>query len=247
MTLAQMPLRKIAADHPAAISIFDRFEIDLCHNGDQSLADACAAQHISVQQVEEKIFGLLTFPALNTDPELLTLAQLIQRIVRVHHRRIRQDLPSLAEMAARLEKNHAEQAPEHVPLARLVGQLHRDMFDHIVREEQVLFPFIALMEEDARLSYPADHGCFRAVRTPISRMVADHNNATEILDELGQRTNDFKPTKSACGTKRALFAGLKEFAADAREHLHLENDILFPRAIALEAQLGAKLHAGSPS
>lgn len=243
MTLAQTSLRQIAAEHPAALSIFDRFEIDLCHMGDKSLDEACAALHISTQQVEEKISGILSFPALSTDPRQLSLAQLIQRIVRVHHRRIRQDLPALAEMAARLERNHAEQAPEHVPLARLVAQLHRDMFHHIGREEQALFPFIALMEDDARLAYPADHACFRAVNTPIARMLQDHEDATQTIDELRQRTNDFTPTRNACGTKRALFAGLLDFDADLREHIHLENDILFPRAIALES----KLQSGSLS
>jgi len=247
MTIAKMPLRKIAAEHPAVLRIFDRFKIDLCHNGEQTLSEACADLHLSTAQVEEKIFGLSSFSKLTSDPTQFTLAQIIQRIVRVHHRRIRQDLPSLAEMGARLEKNHAEQAPEHVALARLVSQLHQEMFDHIGREEQVLFPFIALMEEESSLNYPADHACFRSVRTPIGRMLQDHENTCQILDELRQRTNDFKPTRIACGTKRALFAGLKTFDAENREHIHLENDILFPRAIALEAKLSEKLQFVSQS
>jgi regulator of cell morphogenesis and NO signaling len=237
MTLAKTPLRMIAAEHPAVLPIFDRFKIDLCHNGDKSLAEACADLHLSTEQVEEKIFSLVSFAKLAGEPGQLSLAQLIQRIVRVHHRRIRQDLPAFAEMAARLEKSHAEQAPEHVALARLVSQLHKEMFDHIGREEQILFPFIALMEAESSLNYPADFACFSTVSTPISRMILDHDNSSQILDELRQRTNDFKPTRTACGTKRALFAGLKTFDADTVEHVHLENDILFPRAIALEEQL----------
>jgi regulator of cell morphogenesis and NO signaling len=237
MTLAQTPLRKIAAEHPAAVSIFDQFKIDLCQKGNKSLAEACADLHLSTQQVEEKIFGLASFKRLSGDPGKLTLAQVIQRIVRVHHRRVRQDLPGLAEMASQIEKNHAERNPENVPLARLIGQLHREMFDHINREEQVLFPFIALMEEESRLNYPADHACFNTLKTPISRMVEDHEKTCEIMEELRQRTNDFTPTRNACGTKRALFAGLKEFDAASQEHLHLENDILFPRAIAVETSL----------
>jgi regulator of cell morphogenesis and NO signaling len=240
MTLAQTPLRKIAAEHPAAIRIFDQFQIDLCHLGGKTLAEACASLHLSADQVQEKILGLASFSKLAGDPQQLSLGQLIQRIVRVHHRRIRQDLPALSEMGARIETNHAARNPENIPLARLVAQLHREMFDHIGREEQVLFPFIALMEEESRLNYPAEHACFHAVSTPINRMLKDHENASEILEELRQRTNDFTPNRSACGTKRALFAGLKVFDADTREHVHLENNILFPRAIAMEAALGAK-------
>jgi regulator of cell morphogenesis and NO signaling len=245
MTIAGMPLRKIAAQYPAVLPIFDLFKIDLCHEGDKTLAEACADLQLSTEQVEEKILSLSSFSRLTCDPRQLTLAQLIQRIVRVHHRRIRQDLPALSEMATRLEQNHAEHAPEHVALARLVSQLHKEMFEHIGREEQVLFPFIALMEEESSLSYPPDSGCFRAVRTPIGRLRKDHENTCQILDELRQRTNDFRPTRTACGTKRALFAGLKTFDVDNREHLHLENNILFPRAIALESKLSEELQSAS--
>ena len=239
MTLAQTPLRKIAAEHPVALRIFDQFQIDLCHMGGKTLSEACASLHLSTDQVQEKILGLASFSKLAGDPQLLSVAQLIQRIVRVHHRRIRQDLPALSEMGIRIEVNHAVRNPENIPLARLVTQLHREMFDHIGREEQVLFPFIALMEEESLLSYPTENACFRAVSTPIGRMLQDHDNVTEILEELRQRTNDFTPSRSACGTKRALFSGLKTFDADTHEHVHLENNILFPRAIALEAELNA--------
>jgi regulator of cell morphogenesis and NO signaling len=247
MTLAQLPLRKIAAEHPAALRIFDQFEIDLCHLGGKTLFEACAALHLSADQVQEKILGLASFSKLIGDPQQLSLNQIIQRIVRVHHRRIRQDLPALAEMGTRIEINHAARNPENIPLASLTNQLHREMFDHIGREEQVLFPFIALMEEESRLSYPAEHACFRAVSTPIGRMVQDHGNISEILEELRQRTNDFSLTRTACGTKRALFAGLKAFDVDTRDHMHLENNILFPRAIALESELAQKLECGSPA
>jgi regulator of cell morphogenesis and NO signaling len=245
MSLAHTPLRQIAAEHPAALSIFDRFEIDLCRLGDRSLAEACATLRISADQVEEKITGLLTFPRALVDPQHLTLAQLIQRIVRVHHRRVRHDLPALADMAARLDQAHSTNRPEHSALARLVAELHREMFAHIGREEQVLFPFIARMEEESRLNYPTEHGCFRTLQTPISRMLQDHDTAGHILDELRLRTNDFHPPEDACGTKRALFAGLESFDADTREHIHLENDFLFPRAIALEAAIAKKIQPKS--
>lgn len=236
MTLAETPLRQIAVEFPAAIPIFDRFEIDLCRMGEQSLTEACASLKLSTEQLQEKIAALAPSPNL-ADPEQFTLTQLIQRIVRVHHRRVRQDLSALAVMAARLEEKLSARHPEIVPMARLTAQLHREMFAHIGREEQVLFPLIARMEEDARISDLAGQGGFHALRAPVARMTEDHDAAGEILDELEQRTNGFAPPQNACATRQAFFAGLREFQRDLREHLSLEDTILFPRALTLEGQL----------
>lgn len=239
MILTEKPLREIAAELPAAVSLFARFDIDLCQMGEQSLAEACAHLNLCVEQLQEKLAALNGFDGAEADPQSMTMAQLIQRIVRVHHRRVRQDLPALAEMAVRLESKHSAAAPELAPLARLIAELHRDMFDHIGREEQVLFPFIVCMENEAALRYPAEHACFRSLCTPIARMTQDHGSAQEVLEELRQRTNDFAPPQGSCATKRAVFAGLRTFHADLREHLRLEDKILFPRAIKLETQLQA--------
>ena len=236
MTLAEKSLRQIVIEFPSAVPIFDRFEIDLCRMGEQSLTEACASLKLSTEQLQEKIAALAPSPS-DRDPEQLTLTQVIQRIVRAHHRRVRHDLPALATMAARLEDRLGPQSPQLVPMARLTAQLHREMFAHIGREEQVLFPFIARMEEEGRVSYPAGDDCFRGLRAPMARMQQDHGAASEILDELEQRTNGFAPPHNACTTRQAFFAGLREFQRDLREHLHLEDKILFPRALALEGQL----------
>ena len=236
MTLAGQPLRQIAAEFPAAIEIFDRFGIDLCGMGEQSLAEACADLKLSTEQLQDKIAALASPPDLN-DPEKFTLTQLIQRIVRVHHRRVRQDLPALALMGARLEERLAARHPELAPLARLTAQLHREMFAHIGREEQVLFTWIARMEEEGRVSYPGSEDGFRSLGSAMASMQQNHRAAAEILDELEQRTNGFAPPRDACATRRAFFAGLRDFQRDLREHLHLEEDILFPRALTLEDRL----------
>jgi regulator of cell morphogenesis and NO signaling len=243
MILSQKPLREIAAEVPAAVPLFARFDIDLCRFGERSLAEACAHLNLSLDQLQEKLVALHGFSSAEADAHAIPLAQLIQRIVRVHHRRVRQDLAALAEMAARLEQEHSGRSPELAPLARLIGELHREMFDHIGREEQVLFPFIVRMEEEAALRYPSDHSCLRSLRTPIARMMQDHCSAEEVLEELRQRTNDFTPPQESCATKRAVFAGLRTFGSDLREHLRLEDEVLFPRALKLEAELSA----GRPS
>ena len=128
--------------------------------GEQSLAEACAHLNLSTEQLEEKLAGLHSDCGGSVDTRGLSVTQLIQRIVRVHHRRVRQDLPGLAVLAAKLEANHSSRNPEVAPLARLTMELHREMLAHIGREEQMLFPFIARMEQEGCLSYSADNDGF---------------------------------------------------------------------------------------
>jgi regulator of cell morphogenesis and NO signaling len=114
------------------------------------------------------------------------------------------------------------------------------MFAHIQKEEQVLFPFISQMDQDSIVAYPPAHACFRSVAHPVSKMMQEHESANHIVAEIRRLTLDFLPPDWACATHIALFAGLNEFEADLKQHVHLENDVLFPRAIEMEAELNSR-------
>jgi regulator of cell morphogenesis and NO signaling len=114
------------------------------------------------------------------------------------------------------------------------------MLAHIQKEEQVLFPFIAQMDRDSIITYPPAHACFRSVSFPISMMEQEHEAANHIMAELREITQGFEPPEWACVTHIALFAGICEFESDLRQHVHLENDVLFQRAIKLEAELNSR-------
>jgi regulator of cell morphogenesis and NO signaling len=111
------------------------------------------------------------------------------------------------------------------------------MLAHIRKEEEVLFPFIVQMEEDSILAYPPAHTCFRSVSHPVFMMVQEHESANSIMKEIRGCTGDFTLPEWACPTYRALFDGLRAFETDLQEHIHLENDVLFPRSIQMEAEL----------
>lgn len=240
MTTINRPLREIAAEHPAAAALFDRFGIDLCAMGEKSLADACAALSLSKEQVREKLEALQTPEGGSRDPARLTLTQVIQRIVRVHHRRVRQDLPALAQMAVKLAKTHTSRSEEFLPLAGLTERLFTHMLGHIGREEMVLFPSIALMEEGPVMRYSTVRNCLHSLHQPIARMKRDHEAGDRTMDELRRCTHGFDPAESACATHRALLSGLRGFAEDLRQHKHLEENVLFPRALTLEAELASR-------
>jgi regulator of cell morphogenesis and NO signaling len=140
-------------------------------------------------------------------------------------------------MALKLAATRGDHAPKLAKVAELIEKFRGEMYTHIQKEEQVLFPFISQMDQESIVAYPPSHACFRSVTHPIFMMEQEHESADHIVAELIRLTNHFEPPSCACATHIALFSGLREFEADLKQHVHLENDVLFPRAIQLEAAL----------
>jgi regulator of cell morphogenesis and NO signaling len=237
MSIAHKTIREIISEHPSSISVFERFEIDLCALGDNSLTEACSALSLSLDQLEEKLAPHLTADSSAADPASLSLIQLIQRIVRVHHRRIRHDLPALCRMAERLVAMHAAPDAEPGTLLRLLQQLHAGLLTHIDAEEQLLFPFIAHIGDEAGLSFAGSQPQSPSLHQSLRSMHQDHEVATQAIHALRTRTHGFIPPAKACTAHRALLRGLADFEQDLHGHLHLEDNILFPRALLLHARL----------
>ena len=242
MPTSTQTIREIVTQHPSSAKVFHRFDIDLCLQADLSLEGACQELQLSVDQVLEKLADSEAKesggPAL--DPATLPLARLIQHIVRIHHHCVRQELPRLAEMASKVAATRGDRAPELAKVAELIEKLRREMNAHIQKEEQVLFPFISQMDRESMVAYPPSHACFRSVSHPIFMMEQEHESTDHVVAELIRLTNHFEPPSWACPTHVALFAGLRDFEADLRQHVHLENDVLFPRSIQLETELKAR-------
>jgi regulator of cell morphogenesis and NO signaling len=239
MPTSTQSIREIVATQPSAARIFERFDIDLCSQAENSLDCACAELQLSIDQVLEKLANAEAQEEghLPVDPATLPTERLIQQIVRVHHQYIRQELPRFAEMAQKLADKRSDRAPELKAAVELLEELRAEMLKHIQKEEQVLFPFIAQMDQESIVVYPPARACFRSVSHPIFMMEQEHESANRIVAELRQLTIGFEPPEWACATHIALFAGLREFETDLKQHVHLENDILFPRAIEMEGVL----------
>jgi regulator of cell morphogenesis and NO signaling len=242
MFIAIQSIREIVIRQLFAAGIFHRFDINLCLQGDLSLEGACQELQLSVDQVLEKLADaeVRERGGEALDPANLSLGRLIPHIVRVHHHRVRRDLPRLAEMALTVSAKRSDRAPELKTIAELLETLRAEMYAHILKEEQVLFPFITQMDQESIVAYPAAHACFVSVTHPIFMMEQEHESADNIMAELIRLTNHFEPPSWACATHIALFSGLREFESDHRLHVHLENDILFPRAIQLEEKLKSR-------
>lgn len=241
MSTSTESIREIILNQPSSAKVFHRFDIDLCLQADLSLEAACQELQLSVDQVLEKLADAEAQEkgGVSLDPDSMPLARLIQHIVRVHHHCVRQELPRLAEMASKVAAMRSDRAPELTKVAELMEKLREEMHAHIEKEEQVLFPCIAQMDQEPIIAYPPAHACFR-VAHPIFMMEQEHESADHIVAHLVQMTNHFEPPAWACVTHIALLSGLREFESDLRQHVHLENDVLFPGAIQLEAQLQAR-------
>jgi regulator of cell morphogenesis and NO signaling len=239
MATATQSIREIVAAEPGAAAIFERFEIDLCSQADAQLERVCAELQLSVDQVLEKLADAESRATGAATPDLegYSLTRLVQHIVRNHHQAARQELPRFVELSQRIATRHGNQAPHFRTVASLLEQLRAEVVAHLEKEEQMLFPYIVRLEEAAEDHSAVPPACFRSVAQPVSVMVQEHGSAEGIMAQIGQVTNGFEPPEWACPRNTAFHAGMAAFAINLHQHVHVENDLLFPRAIALETEL----------
>lgn len=238
MATATQSLREIISSHPTAAAILRRFEIDVCAHANASLTEACADQQLSTEQVLEKLEEgrALSSGALYADPATYAPNRLIRHIVRVHHRNVRQELPQLMELGNVVAEKHGPRSPELQKIEGLLELLRAELVEHLGKEEQVLFPYIAQLDQGPIAAVPPPPACFSHVGQPVFMMAQEHEQVKLLLAELQRLTNDFKPPVWACSAFVAFYSGLREFAHKLDEHIRLENDVLFPRAIEMESE-----------
>jgi regulator of cell morphogenesis and NO signaling len=234
MNLAsETTVRDIALENPQAARVFEFFGIDYCCGGRRPLDEACRQANVSVDTVLE----VLRRPApveegLDDRWNSASLAKLADHIVETHHAYVRRESPRLTDLLEKVRSRHATAHPELRRIQELFHGLASELADHMLKEERVLFPMIKRLEE-ARQVDEAGGASFRGIEFPIQRMMAEHNDAGEALSGIHSLTAAFQPPADACPSFRALYRGLEEFERDLHRHIHLENNILFPRAMEM--------------
>ncbi len=226
-------VRDLASTNPAAARIFEMFGIDYCCGGEKSLAQACSAANVNVGEV----VAALKEPGpaeTDRDWQTETLAALAKYIVEKHHGYIRREIPRLVALLAKVVQvhglNHAELRNIELSFQALSGELS----NHLLKEERMLFPYIEQLEIAAKNACRPTPSIFGTVRNPVRMMVMEHDMAGELLHNIRGLTNGYHIPEDACMSFQTLYRGLSEFEVDLHQHIHLENNILFPRAIALE-------------
>jgi len=228
-------VREIALEQPASVRVFERLGIDYCCGGRKPLTDACDEHNMDVNEVVAAIAAALTAPeSAGIDWTKASLASLVEHIVSTHHQYVQNELPRLNRFAEKLAEKHGERQPHLPALQVVVAQLGEELIHHLGKEEHVLFPYIAKLEEAQTARGTQPHHCFGSVTNPIAMMTREHDDAGAALAQIEQLTQNFTAPADACPTYLGFYAALKEFRQDLHQHIHLENNILFPRAIELE-------------
>jgi regulator of cell morphogenesis and NO signaling len=218
----------IAAEYPAAVRIFQRYGIDFCCGGKRAFREACEEQGLSFNEVEKAIVSAIELPEESRDWMHAPLHQLTEHIVSTYHDALREQLPRLEQMAAKAAQAHGGKSRDLVRIKDAVGELAAELTQHMWKEEMILFRAIRAIEAGA---VSAGMG----ISAPITVMEQEHDHAGRLLAELRELTDDYVVPAWGCATMRALYQGLAELEASMHVHVHLENNILFPRALQLAA------------
>lgn len=235
----QETVGQLASALPGATRVFEQFGIDYCCGGQRTLSEACQLKHLAVERVihslaEAEASRVQGSEERDWHSEMLTT--LAAYIVDTHHFFTKQESTRLENLIAKVCQAHGDRHPELLKVQALFQELKQDLLPHMLKEEQVLFPYVARLEEANYFGEPTPQPFFGTVNNPVQMMMAEHDRAGELLRALRELTSDYADPGNACASYRALYRALPEFEADLHQHIHLENNILFPRAVALEAQ-----------
>lgn len=224
---------QFVAEMPGRYRVFQDLGIDFCCGGKMSLEQACRAQGIDPEEVLQRLLAYRPSEEDQSSVLALTLTELCDLIEQTHHRYVRDALPRLTEMAQKVAIAHGAGHPEMLQVARIIANVREEMESHMFKEERVLFPSIRAMEAgDANAC-----GHCGTVVNPIHVMEMEHDSAGAAVAELRSLTHNFTAPADACNTFRALLTEIERFESDLHQHVHKENNVLFPRAILLEEKL----------
>ena len=229
---------EIAAEMPGSTREFEKLGIDYCCGGSRTLGEACAEANISIDEALARLEKSLasTESAGIKDWQKKLLADLIDHIKTTHHAFVREECQRIEALAAKVVGVHGKNHPELLQVQEVFTALAEELRVHLMKEEQVLFPYILRMEESVLAGETAPPAMFGTVVNPIRIMMQEHDGAGDALRSLHDITSDYKVPEDACISYRTLYQALQGFEADLHQHIHLENNILFPRAVAMEGK-----------
>lgn len=232
----QNTLREIALAQPASIRVFERHQLDYCCGGRRPLAHACEEKFLDAALLLAEIESANAQPDAPADFANATPGQLIRHIVATHHAYVLAEIPRIQALATKVAAKHGPAHPEYVVLERGFRLLAEDLTHHLAKEEQILFPYVLALENYRTQGGEPPHACFASVESPVGAMIHEHENAGALLTQLRRATNDYTPPPEACPTLVGLLHSVQDFERDLHQHIHMENNLLFPLAVALEKE-----------
>lgn len=227
--LLSKTLAEIVNENHQTASILEKYSLDFCCKGKRSLEEACEDKNLPVDLVASEIETTAHQNKPSTEFDKLSLSELVDHIVSTHHTYTKRELPQIFAYLQKVASKHGERHNELHEIFEDFIKLRAELEQHMFKEEAILFPRIKQLDNFALNS---KHSVMN-VQMPIIVMEDEHNRAGKLLEEIRQNTNDYTPPADACTTYRLSFAALKALETDLHQHIHLENNILFPKALNL--------------
>ena len=212
-------------------SIFKRHGIDFCCGGGKILSDVCKEKKIRVSKITNEIQKLNSIKK-EKNYNKMSVNALIKHIIETHHKYVKEKIPTIKDFAKKVSKVHGKNYPETNLIYHLFLKLSDELLDHMNKEEEILFPKIKiLVDKTYSKSVFFSYG---TISNPIKMMEMEHESAKKVLKEIEELSNKYNSPPSACNTYKALYNSLKEFQDDLHIHIHLENNILFPKVMKFD-------------
>lgn len=225
----------VATDFRKA-EVFRKFNIDFCCGGKKTLSQVCNDKGINIRDVESELNKLhITNNVASQNYNDWSIDFLTDYIVKTHHEYVKTSLPVLLEYTLKVAKVHGKEHEEVVAIFDLFKEAANELTSHMMKEENILFPYIKQLVNEKNA---VNEGCsFGTVKNPIRMMEHEHDVVGDIFKTIRELSNDYTPPEDACTTYRITYKKLEEFENDLHQHIHLENNILFPKSIILESEL----------
>lgn len=229
-------VRDYAIETPQTIRVFEKLGIDYCCGGNRPLEEACAAANLRLDDVLKSLEAALATPVKPAERELRagSLAELISHIVKTHHVHVRREIPEIERLLEKVYTKHGANHPELGKIRNTFQGLGRELMMHLMKEESILFPYVERMEEAVLQKEPILPPPFGTAANPVRMMEHEHEDAGAALKAMRAASQDYNPPADACTSFRALYTALANFEKDLHQHIHLENNVLFPRALEME-------------
>lgn len=230
-------VRDLVLENPASARVFETLGIDYCCGGSQTLAQACKAANRSVEEVSAALQKVEPAPS-ERDWRDASLTELAEHIVAKHHTFTQAEITRVTGLISKVVAAHGKNHPELAQIQTIFAGLSAELREHMMKEEEMLFPYIAEMEGAARVKRRPPEPMFGTVQNPVAAMIMEHEAAAQAFDKMREITKGYTVPPDGCASYQALYQALPAFAADLHQHVHLENNILFPRAVELESSFG---------
>lgn len=226
--LLNQTLSQIVTDNYKAAGVFENYGLDFCCKGKRTLYYACIEKQVPVDALMEELSKAIQPGDDAADFSRMSLTELVEYIVRVHHSFVRTNMPQTLQYVSRVATKHGDLFPFMKEVYSLFTELAEEMNKHMAKEEKMLFPKIKLLELNASENTNENY-----LRQPIGVLKHEHDHAGTIMQKISALTGNFTAPAPACTTFGLALNSLKAFEIDLHQHVHLENNILFPKALRL--------------